>query len=414
MKKLLVFLFCSFSLFAFAQNNIEKLHMASGNYCTYPVQFKAQTPAPKGYVPFYISHYGRHGSRYMTSSRPYENMVDLFESAEKANALTPLGKDVQKRILQAAKDADKRSGELSPLGARQHQAIAHRMYDSFPAVFAGNAKVDAHSTTSIRVILSMSNFCQQLRALNPKLKISMDASQHDMYYLASDGTYKNDEWKEKKFSELDQKFDSAHVKPARLLKIIFSDEEFVKKHVNGPHFMGDLYNITEDMQCLDTNISFLDLWQNEELFDYWQTDNLSWYRSSGLMEYSQEREQKSQFNLLRDILDKADSAIVGKGNSADLRFGHDTYVCRLTALMQISGCYAKTTDYDNLYKVWCNTNIVPMAANLQLIFYRKPGNNEVLVKIMVNEQERTIPVKTNTWPYYNWKDVEAFYRNIIK
>ena len=32
-----------------------------------PVQ-KALTPAPAGYEPFYISHYGRHGSRYMTLS----------------------------------------------------------------------------------------------------------------------------------------------------------------------------------------------------------------------------------------------------------------------------------------------------------------------------------------------------------
>ena len=33
-----------------------------------PVQ-KALTPAPAGYEPFYISHYGRHGSRYMTSNK---------------------------------------------------------------------------------------------------------------------------------------------------------------------------------------------------------------------------------------------------------------------------------------------------------------------------------------------------------
>ena len=29
----------------------------------------APTPAPKGYTPFYISHYGRHGSRYAWNSK---------------------------------------------------------------------------------------------------------------------------------------------------------------------------------------------------------------------------------------------------------------------------------------------------------------------------------------------------------
>ena len=36
-----------------------------GVYWAYPLDFAPQTKAPKGYKPFYISHYGRHGSRYL-------------------------------------------------------------------------------------------------------------------------------------------------------------------------------------------------------------------------------------------------------------------------------------------------------------------------------------------------------------
>jgi hypothetical protein len=32
------------------------------------------------------------------------------------------------------------------------------------------------------------------------------------------------------------------------------------------------------------------------------------------------------------------------------------------------------------------------------------------VKFMLNEQEKSIPVKTDMAPYYHWKDVEAYYR----
>ena len=41
------------------------LNKAGGVYYAYPVSTVEQTPAPKGYEPFYVSHYGRHGSRYL-------------------------------------------------------------------------------------------------------------------------------------------------------------------------------------------------------------------------------------------------------------------------------------------------------------------------------------------------------------
>ena len=38
----------------------------------------ALSPAPKGYQPFYISHYGRHGARYAWQSDMYERLNDVF------------------------------------------------------------------------------------------------------------------------------------------------------------------------------------------------------------------------------------------------------------------------------------------------------------------------------------------------
>ena len=44
---------------------------ASCNYHVYPDSITAVlTPAPAGKKPFYISHYGRHGSRYINSRSP--------------------------------------------------------------------------------------------------------------------------------------------------------------------------------------------------------------------------------------------------------------------------------------------------------------------------------------------------------
>ena len=50
-----------------------------------------------------------------------------------------------------------------------------------------------------------------------------------------------------------------------------------------------------------------------------------------------------------------------------------------------------------------------MAGNLQFIFYRNKKGN-VLVKILLNEVESAIPVKTDIFPYYDWEDMKAYFR----
>ena len=78
-----------------------------------------------------------------------------------------------------------RAGELTALGARQHQAIARRMYDNYPALLSQPLQVSANSSDSRRVMLSMAYFVNELKSLNPSLSVSMDASQHDLYYIKS-------------------------------------------------------------------------------------------------------------------------------------------------------------------------------------------------------------------------------------
>jgi len=50
-----------------------------------------------------------------------------------------------------------------------------------------------------------------------------------------------------------------------------------------------------------------------------------------------------------------------------------------------------------------------MGANVQMIFYRCKGSNDVLVKFLHNEHETTIPVVTDCSPYYHWSDVRAYW-----
>ena len=46
------------------------------------------------------------------------------------------------------------------------------------------------------------------------------------------------------------------------------------------------------------------------------------------------------------------------------------------------------------------------------MFYGKKGA-PVLVKVLLNEHEATLPVETDKFPYYEWNKVREFYLNIL-
>ena len=117
---------------AAAQTSREELlshiELATGNYANYPLPTGHLTPAPKGYEPFYISHYGRHGSRYMTSDKHYRRLRTQLDSALTLGILTEYGKQVRLRLLVAEADAKGNAGLLTELGARQHsQEDVHQL-----------------------------------------------------------------------------------------------------------------------------------------------------------------------------------------------------------------------------------------------------------------------------------------------
>ena len=165
----------------------ENPQLATGKYLAYEAPTTPLTLAPEGYVPCYISTYARHGSRYLTGIDKYEPALTIMEEAEKNNGLTDVGKKTLKILRRLAEVAKDRYGELTPKGARQHQGLARRMFENYPEIFTDGAHIDARSTYKTRAFLSMAAACIELKGLNPKLNITTDASQHDVYFIK----YKN-------------------------------------------------------------------------------------------------------------------------------------------------------------------------------------------------------------------------------
>ena len=388
------------------------VNLAASNHLAYPGPKSVLTAAPKDKAPFFISHYGRHGSRYLCGDTEYSYSLGELEKANRYGKLTEYGKDVLRRVRIMSEESDKRIGELTLLGAEQHKGIAKRMFERFPEIFAGKAKVDARSTVVIRCILSMENALHQLLSMNPQLQISHDASHHDMVYMNH-----GKDWIEKyrlskeAAGEL-QKWTDEHCSSKRLMEKIFTDQQYVSDSLESNNLYFALFKFATILQGCESRrqIDMWDLFTEDEIYNNWERNNIMWYlgyanspQNGGLPPYVQ------RF-LLRQIIDDADAKIKEEKPGATLRYGHETMVMPLTCLMELNDSAVQISDINKITENWHNYDIFPMAANIQIVFYRKDiSDQDILIKVLLNENEATLPVKTDCAPYYHWKDVRQYY-----
>ena len=119
----------------------------------------------------------------------------------------------------------------------------------------------------------------------------------------------------------------------------------------------------------------------------------------------------SQRNLLRMMIQEADSCLRYDHPGATLRYGHEVCVMPLACLLELDNCGMQTDDLEQLEQQgWYNYRIFPMACNVQLIFYKqKEGKGNILIKALLNENETSLPLKAFSGPYYRWSDFREYF-----
>ena len=387
--------------------------LSANNYQAYPVSgFPAITAAPEGYEPFFINHYGRHGSRWLIQDTKYTYPLQMLEKGERNGKLTRRGQEVL-NILREVHDASQgRLGELSDIGAEQHQGIARRMYQNFPQVFKDGASVVARSTIVIRCILSMQNEVDVLASLNPRLNISTDASEATMFYM----NYRDSVARALRAGQADlvDRCKEKWINPKGMLKKLFTDQSFARDSIDDARkMMIYLMEVTGNMQSHHQfeGVNLYDVFSNDDIYSVWRYNNAFWYINSGETPLTQCRVDYMEANLLRNFIEDADRAITSgdPAPGASLRFGHESVVLPLCCLMGLNGTDYRTTDLENLDKYWQTYKIFPMAANIQFVYFRKAGSDDILMLPLLNEREATLPVKTDVAPYYHWIDVRDYF-----
>ena len=405
---------------ALAVEPTEDIRKMASNYYAYPYPanpLPELTASPSGYVPFHMEHYGRHGSRWHIGKNAYNKPVELLLPAERNGKLTPRGKELLAQLRKIQNDAKGRDGELTQVGADQHRGIAKRMLTNFPEIFADSARVDARSSVVIRCILSMDNELQELKAANPKLRITSDASAKDMVYIAEEAVEGMDTSYFKAYNnytkDVLKDYHSNHPDSYDFLKVIVNDEQFAKDSLNTSSLLHYLFNIAANAQSHYDMPAPYDIFTEEEIANRWRYKNVSWLLSDGNTRYNGNLQPYTQQNLLRNIIESADTAINNGGNGANMRFGHEVIVLPFTVLLELDDFGKEINDLEEVADQWRNYDIFPMGCNIQMIFYRpeneKASADNVLVKILLNEKECRLPISTDTAPYYSWAKLRQYY-----
>lgn len=386
--------------------------LAGSNYLAYPGPQKALTPAPKGYKPFYISHYGRHGSRYLIGTKDYDQPYQTFLKADRQGKLTQKGKEVMQKLALICAEAKGRDGELTQRGAEQHKGIAKRMYERFPEVFKGKTNVDAKSTVVIRCILSMENALQQLLVMNPELNITHDASYHDMYYMNLEDKALEATKMTTRATQAYWQFAAQNDHHQRVIAELFNDTDYAEKNIDCAWLYQKLFKLASNVQSTELrhSLSLYDIFNKDEIYENWRLRNAYWYINYGPSPLNGGTQPFSQRNLLRKIISEADSCIALPHPGATLRYGHDTMVMPLTCLLGLNGMDKSIENLDNVDKEgWCDYKIFPMACNIQFVFYRKSAaDTNPIFKVLLNEDEASLPISTDMAPYYHWSDFKKF------
>lgn len=372
------------------------------------------TPAPAGYEPFHMEHYGRHGSRWLLKYADYNDPAEGLRAADKRGMLTPAGKELLRRLEFIAGQSEHRGGELTPLGHRQHREIAGRMAEHFPTLFTDSTHLDAKSTKVIRCILSMAEEVAELDKRFPGMTVTMDASDATQRILAPNSLDTVARALSKAAApyrdSLIAKVDNDH---SAFMKKVFTDPKFAVDSLKAEDIYTAVLDIAYNAQSHDGLYDLYDYFTDKELTDGWQNYNAYWYLYGGNTPLTKNRTPYMQLPLFREVFAAADTAIVAKNPSVNLRFGHESIVLPFAVLLELGNASREIDNLDDLAARWRNYTIFPMASNIQIVFYRPVGGaaanaDDVLMKVLLNEKETTLPVTPVQGPYYRWKDYREY------
>lgn len=389
-----------------AQMFREDPDRAGVNTHAYEFRDMPSTPAPKGYRPVYISHYGRHGSRTDWGLSDYTYVIDVLEKADSAGILTPEGDSLLNEARIVAQVHHGADGHLTRLGEEEHRKLAERMYRHYPEVFRKESGlIRVESSVVHRCLVSMANFTGELIRLQPGLQFEIDSDEVLMKYINNGASSEHREVSGKMLAPLKK----VKVDTVQVLRRLFTDPEAGRLMAGDvDRFQKKIWYVARVARSSGIKDNVYRHLPEDVIYKWWDYFNREIYiRQGNSVEFGDERMKRTE-PLVDDIVAKADEALSSGRYAADLKFGHDYPLMSLAGYLHLSGV-GERVSFDEIPEKWNDPMNIPFAANMQMIFYRSRKSPDVLVKFVYDDEERTIAeLSPVDGVYYRWTDVKDF------
>lgn len=381
MRKLIIFIFVSITIAGFASTDYSPVE-CQGSLRPYPVPGQSYG-YPDTLSPVFINHIGRHGSRYPASSTTALLLRRHLQTADSLKTITPLGREFLKVVEHVIKVSDGRWGELDSLGVAEQRGIAARMFFNYPSLLE-KGDVNAIATQSPRAVMSMYEFTHQLTQLTSDISVTTSEGKKYSDLLRFFDVYadyisyiRGKSWREVYNKYMD---DIMPVAPVRRIlgdKYPFTEESLKDLAINQ-------YYLIAGMSAMGLKFDYKPYYSLEEYNKLWSVFNLRQYLQRTATTVSAVPAAIAS-NLLQNIISVADSVLSGKLNlQAQLRFAHAETLMPLLSLMQLPNCFYLTYYFDTVAKNWCDFYVVPMASNLQIIYFESE-TGQIYVRFDLNE-----------------------------
>lgn len=376
------------------------LDQCRGSRMPYPAP-DSVVAAPDTLTPLMIYHVGRHGARFATSAERFLAVEAALTT--RADALTPRGRKLLEATRRAIELSSDNWGRLDSLGIAEQQGIARRLCLAFPQLVVGQ-QVTALSSYVGRCIDSMNAFTGVVRRMQSGLgSVSTSAGKQWSYLMrpfSTDSAYVA--WaKAKPYQPELDRYTAATTPGRRLIDQLVTDPDL--SDAQATELAASVYYVVSSLAAMgmaDADMA-MELLTAEEYNALWRIDNLRQYLARTQTTVSTLPADIAA-PLLSDIIASVDSFIDGTSDATvRLHFGHAETLMPLLSLMRLPGCYYLTHYFDTVADHWQTFNVVPMAANLQVILLRS-HSGRYYVRVDLNEHPLTLH---GTSPYTPWPEL---------
>lgn len=386
---------------------------AGTNYPLPAVKVESDTPAPDGKKPFYINHYACASPYYLPNEDSYDVPLAVFVKADSLGKLTKLGHDVMRRLELIHNDAHNRTGELTRKGVAQIQGMTKLLVERFPDAFTDKGYYSIRSIMVNHAIRTMLESTAQMSRMKQPLTLRTRVSNEELPFMDPKDKDLTDDRTDSLTLARYSRFSALNTNEKRLMESLFTDLNYVVTNFDPHELSQQLFRLAGSIQNTDLagKVTLYDIFTSEEILQQWRVNNAWNYISYGACKLNGARQPYMQRAVLRNMIHMGDSALKRIAPMAHVRFTNERVMMSLASLMELDNYGIETANLDSLEAYgWADYRIAPLGGSIVMVHYRKDRTDQdVLVKVLLNNREARLPIETDCAPYYHWNDVKRYY-----